>query len=113
MEKTIPLENIQDLTFISNPILKALELRMLKIETAGQSNPRGSDMKLVGIRDADEFKTRVLKQREMLRTTGLEAHIQASPANEQTNELLREIRDLLDDIKNLNQTGNQSQNPKD
>ena len=31
VEKTIPLENIQDLTFIENPLLKYLELRVLKI----------------------------------------------------------------------------------
>lgn len=37
VEKTIPLENIQDLTFIDNPILQWLDLRMLKIETAEQS----------------------------------------------------------------------------
>ena len=35
VEKTIPLENIQDLTFIENPLLKHLDLRILKIETAG------------------------------------------------------------------------------
>ncbi len=32
VEKTIPLENIQDLTFLENPILNLLELRILKIE---------------------------------------------------------------------------------
>ena len=50
IEKTIPLDNIQDLTFIENPFLKFLDLRILKVETAGQSNPQGtSDMKLIGI----------------------------------------------------------------
>lgn len=49
VEKTIPLENIQDLTFVENPLLKHLDLRILKIETAGHSNPKGSDMQLIGI----------------------------------------------------------------
>ena len=63
VEKTIPLENIQDLTFIENPLLKHLDLRILKIETAGQSNPKGSDMKLIGIIDSVDFKKKVLYQR--------------------------------------------------
>ena len=67
VEKTIPLENIQDLTFIENPLLKYLDLRILKIETAGQSNPKGSDMKLIGIIGASDFKKKVLHQRELLK----------------------------------------------
>jgi putative membrane protein len=57
VEKTIPLENIQDLTFLENPLLKLLDLRILKIETASASKPGGgSDMKLVGIVDMQDFK---------------------------------------------------------
>lgn len=52
VEKTIPLENIQDLTFIENTLLNVLELRILKIETAGHSNPQGNDMKLIEILDS-------------------------------------------------------------
>ena len=59
VEKTIPLENIQDLTFLENPLLKIFNLRILKIETAGQSNPQGSDMKLIGILDTLEFKKEI------------------------------------------------------
>ena len=66
VQKTIPLENIQDLTFLQNPILNLLDLRILKIETAGSSNPHGSDMKLMGINDAEKFKEDVLVQREQL-----------------------------------------------
>ena len=67
-EKTIPLENIQDLTFIQNPLLSLLNLRVLKIETAGNSNPQGmSDMRLVGIIDAHDFKKKVLEQRSLLK----------------------------------------------
>ena len=35
VEKTIPLENIQDVTFIEGPILKKFHLATLKFETAG------------------------------------------------------------------------------
>ena len=63
VEKTIPLENIQDLTFIENPLLKFFDLRVLKIETAGHSSPKGGDMQLVGIIDALIFKD--LKSRKV------------------------------------------------
>ncbi|GAA4975280.1 PH domain-containing protein [Algibacter aquimarinus] len=99
VEKTIPLENIQDLTFIENPLLKALDLRILKIETAGQSNPKGSDMKLVGIIDSVNFKEDVLNQRERIQSNSKSNH-QAISSSEKTNILLEEIRDLLNDIKN-------------
>ena len=97
VEKTIPLENIQDLTFLENPILNLLELRVLKIETAGSSNPHGSDMKLIGINDAEEFKRKVLDQREILvRKPNIES---STRDQDQSIEVLREIRDLLKDIK--------------
>ena len=100
VDKTIPLENIQDLTFIENPLLKYLDLRILKIETAGHSNPKGSDMKLVGIVDASNFKEKVLDQRELIKTGNIAQNLNTETANSQTNALLEEIRDLLNDIKN-------------
>lgn len=99
VEKTIPLENIQDLTFIENPILKFLDLRILKIETAGQSNPKGSDMKLIGIKDSINFKEQVLNQREVIQSNSKNNN-QAISSSEKTNVLLEEIRDLLNEIKN-------------
>ena len=104
VEKTIPLENIQDLTFIENPILNALELKILKIETAGHSNPQGSDMKLIGIVDAADFKDKVLLQREVL-TSGHKPSAMPRVGTESGNQeevtaLLAEIRDILNDIKN-------------
>jgi putative membrane protein len=103
VEKTIPLENIQDLTFIENPILNALELRILKIETAGHSNPQGSDMKLIGIVDAGAFKEKVLLQREILTsgrrsTTAIHGGAEG-PAEEGMMDILKEIRDILSDIR--------------
>ena len=96
VEKTIPLENIQDLTFLQNPILNLLELRVLKIETAGSSNPHGSDMKLIGIVQAEEFKQQVLEQRELLVRKPAD-EISVSTKDESL-EVLLEIRDLLKEI---------------
>jgi len=100
IEKTIPLENIQDLTFIENPLLKALDLRILKIETAGQSNPQGSDMKLIGIIDSQLFKEKVLRQRELIKTDALLPTASSESSNEHILDILKEIKDILKDIKN-------------
>ncbi len=100
VEKTIPLENIQDLTFIENPLLNFFDLRILKIETAGQSNPQGSDMELMGIINTPEFKQNVLKQREMLISSKRDQIIQPEAGKDQTIALLKEIRDILNEIKN-------------
>ncbi len=97
VEKTIPLENIQDLTFLQNPILNLLELRVLKIETAGSSNPHGSDMKLIGIVQAEEFKQQVLEHRELLVRKPID-EIPVSKGSESL-EVLLEIRDLLKEIR--------------
>jgi putative membrane protein len=101
VEKTIPLENIQDLTFVENPILNLLELKILKIETAGGSNQHGSDMQLIGIIDSEQFKKKVLNQRDLLSlgSPNLQADIE-SGSNE---KILIEIRDLLKEIKEQGQ----------
>ncbi|MGC1206309.1 MAG: PH domain-containing protein [Flavobacteriaceae bacterium] len=99
VEKTIPLENIQDLTFIENPILKFLDFHILKIETAGQSKPQGSVMKLIGIKDFINFKEQVLNQRGVIQSNS-KSNSQAISSNKKTNVLLEEIRDLLNEIKN-------------
>lgn len=93
VEKTIPLENIQDLSFIENPILNWLQLKILKIETAGSSNPQGSDMKLIGIMDTANFKEEVLDQRELLRNSNSKQKPDAE--DDPSIQLLTEIRDLL------------------
>ena len=100
VEKTIPLENIQDMTFIDNPLLRALDLRILKIETAGQSNPQGSDMKLIGIIDAADFKDNVLQQRELIRTENRVVHSQSEGGNDKVVDLLKDIKEILTEIRN-------------
>ena len=103
IEKTIPLDNIQDLTFIENPFLKFLDLRILKIETAGQSNPQGgSDMKLIGIIKSSDFKEKVLRQRELISSGNGSNVLQTETSSEQTNSILIDIRDILNDLKNQN-----------
>jgi uncharacterized membrane protein YdbT with pleckstrin-like domain len=66
-EKTIPLENIQDVTFVEGPILKHFNLSTLKFETAGHSVGQASDMHLTGIIDAQAFRAQIMQAREALR----------------------------------------------
>jgi putative membrane protein len=55
VEKTIPLENIQDVTFLEGPILRRFNLSTLKFETAGHSAGQAHDMRLTGIIDAQSI----------------------------------------------------------
>ena len=98
VEKTIPLENIQDLTFVQNPILSYLGLKILKVETAGSSGGQnGSDMKLVGIIGAHDFKEKVLAQRQLLQS---ESNIHDSNNSDSNNntQILNEIKAVLSEI---------------
>lgn len=98
VEKTIPLENIQDLTFVQNPILSYLGLKILKIETAGSSGGQnGSDMKLVGINGAYDFKQKVLAQRENLKQESTHSYSTTNSTSE-NSQLLLEIKSILSEI---------------
>ena len=67
VEKTIPLENIQDVTFIEGPILRHFNLSTLKFETAGSGVGQANDMHLTGIIDAANFRNRILEARDALK----------------------------------------------
>ena len=101
VEKTIPLENIQDLTFLDNPFLRLFDLRILKIETAGgqsSAGAGGSDMKLMGIIETYDFKEKVLAQREKLmneRSLGVVGAVGGGEGQNEVLDVLKEIRDLL------------------
>lgn len=98
VEKTIPLENIQDLTFIENPFLTFFDLRILKIETAGQSNPQGSDMQLIGILHTQQFKEEVLHQREQLNNKEQSESYSIGSKDDQMISLLKDIKEILIDM---------------
>lgn len=94
-EKTIPLENIQDVTFIEGPILRHFNLSTLKFETAGHSAGQAADMHLTGIIDAQAFRARIMEAREALRDPG--------PKREDDAQLvvLRSIESKLAEIAEL------------
>lgn len=95
-ERTIPLDKIQDLTFKEGPLLKAFGLSILKIETAGNMSQGISDMTLIGIIGASDFRNRVLEQRDVV--TENRGRTESSDG-ETTLEVLKEIRDILHGMK--------------
>ncbi len=99
VEKTIPLENIQDLTFIDNPFLRWFDLRILKVETASGNNPHGSDMKLIGIIDTESFKEEVLEQRERIVSAKSSNAPQSSSDDQNLMTMLSEIKTVLEEIR--------------
>lgn len=66
IEKTIPLENIQDLSFVGGPVLRYFGLTLIRIETAGGGGGHHHQnmMSMLGINHAEQFKTQILQQRE-------------------------------------------------
>ena len=64
IEKTIPLENIQDLSFCGGPLLRALGITLIRIETAGGGGKHDNNMMSIpGIVDSEEFKREILLQK--------------------------------------------------
>ena len=97
VERTIPLDKIQDLTFKEGPILKWLGLSILRIETAGNAAQATADLSLIGIVDAKNFRDTVLNQRDRVTDTGSVAP--ATAESESMIEVLKEIRDSLKRIE--------------
>ncbi len=103
VEKTIPLENIQDVTFIEGPVLRQFNLSILKFETAGQSQGQAHDMQLIGIVNAHAFRQQILERRRAMKQRSgaaapSEAGVATSEAQAEQLQLLRRIAERLDDI---------------
>ena len=100
IEKTIPLENIQDVTFIEGPLLKRFNLATLHFETAGQSASKSGELKLTGIIDAHEFRNLILQRREALRHQAASPRTEAGAvqARDEQVALLKAIAAKLDEV---------------
>lgn len=102
VEKTVPLENIQDVTFLEGPLLRRFDLTVLRIETAGQSPGQAHNMQLAGIIDAHRFRDEILRRRDRLRR-----ELAGARADHDALQLdaLHAIRDRLDEIATLLRRG--------
>lgn len=107
IEKTIPVENIQDLSFVGGPVLRYFGLTLIKIETAGGGGgPHHQNMmSMLGINDAESFKTQILAQREkVINQKHGYGNVIASEAKQSqvidNTQLLTDIKNELIEIKN-------------
>ncbi len=104
IEKTIPLENIQDLSFIGGPILRSFGLTMIKVETAGGGGAHQSNMmSMIGIDNAEEFKNMILAQREKIIKEKTQGSISNSSDidNSTSEKILVDIKNELSQIKQI------------
>ncbi|GEM_PF-900847 len=100
VEKTIPLEKITDLSSTEGPIMRFAGIKRLGIETAGQSGTAGGSLvSLLGIVDSDDFRARVLSQRDAGHQATLKAHTSeltgSNPTGTSDETVLLEIKDAL------------------
>jgi len=90
-EKSIPLEKITDLALFQGPLMRHLGLKGLRVETAGQSGDGSALVRLVGIRDVEDFRDAALDQRDKV-TERLE---EGEVVERGTDRILDEIHQTL------------------
>lgn len=105
IEKTVPLENIQDLSFIGGPILRYFGLTLIRIETAGGGGAHNQNMmSMLGINDAENFKKEILNQREKVMNEKRGINIVSNESSQSqtidNTQLLTDIKNELIEIKN-------------
>lgn len=105
IEKTIPLENIQDLSFIGGPILRSFGLTMIKVETAGGGGAHHNNMmSMIGIDNAEEFKNLILAQREIVikeKSQGVNYGTSTVSSVDKSDKVLLDIKNELIQIKEI------------
>jgi putative membrane protein len=102
VEKTIPLEKITDLAMFQGPIMRAMNLKGFRVETAGSGGAgTGYLVSLIGIEDTDGFRAAVLEQRDLLSGRDDEDPARpapdtpaALPSSTADDEHLRTLRDI-------------------
>jgi putative membrane protein len=96
VDKTIPLDKIQDVALHHGPVMQSLGLCTLRVETAGGSAQGTADAMLTGVVDAEAFRDAILEQRDLVT-----ANVGAAAPTSSDTELLGEIRDSLHRIETL------------
>ncbi|MBZ0173067.1 MAG: PH domain-containing protein [Phycisphaerales bacterium] len=100
VESTVPLEKITDLQLYQGPIMRLLDLKGFRVETAGQSTGAGSFLvNMVGIIDTDGFREAVLEQRDHLAHSGSPSP--AAPRQAGEEDLVSLTRDIRDSLRRI------------
>jgi putative membrane protein len=102
VERTIPLDKIQDLTFVEGPVLRWLNMSTLKVETAGQSAQQSADLSLTGIMDALSFREAVLNQRDDITDVSRPASGDGS-SSISGNDVVLILSQIRDSLKSIDQ----------
>tara|TARA_B100000029_G_scaffold199058_1_gene197406 strand:+ start:1646 stop:2170 length:525 start_codon:yes stop_codon:yes gene_type:complete len=87
-QQNIPLDKLTDVSIHEGPILNAFGVVRMQFETAG-----AAPFILTGVKNSDYFRDIVLKQRDSLVSAP-----QPSAPSDDSNEVLIEIRDILQQI---------------
>jgi len=87
-QQNIPLDKLTDVSFHEGPILNAFGVVRMQFETAG-----AAPFILTGVKNSDQFRDLVLQQRDSLFSTP-----QQSAPSDDSNDVLVEIRDILQQI---------------
>ena len=93
-QQNIPLDKLTDVSIHEGPILNAFGVVRMQFETAG-----AAPFILTGVKNSDQFRDLVLQQRDSLVSTP-----QQSAPSDDSNDVLVEIRDILQQI-NTNLSG--------
>lgn len=101
IERTIPLDKIQDLTFREGPVLRYWGLSTLKIETAGQSAQNSTDMSLIGIIDSRKFREQVLEQRDEITNYNKTSSDTTQSPIPQDNEMVQLLTEMNQNLKEI------------
>ena len=87
-QQNIPLDKLTDVSIHEGPILNAFGVVRMQFETAG-----AAPFILTGVKNSDQFRDLVLQQSDSL----ISAPQQSAPSDD-SNDVLVEIRDILQQI---------------
>ena len=87
-QQNIPLDKLTDVSIHEGPILNAFGVVSMQFETAG-----AAPFILTGVKNSDQFRDLVLQQRDSLVSAP-----QQSASSDDSNDVLVEIRDILQQI---------------
>ena len=87
-QQNIPLDKLTDVSIHEGPILNAFGVVRMQFETAG-----AAPFILTGVKNSDQFRDLVLQQRDSLVSSP-----QQSASSGDSNDVLVEIRDILQQI---------------